>query len=60
MESGIAAPLLGPDLLWPNGRPSQQLLSFCKFSGPDHVSRIGESGESGHLKFDVQIDTDRY
>jgi len=22
-------PTLGPCLLWPNGRPSQQLLSFC-------------------------------
>jgi len=25
-------PLFGPCLLWPNGRPSQQLLSFCYFT----------------------------
>jgi len=24
-----APPLFGPCLLWPNGRPSQQLLSSC-------------------------------
>jgi len=29
-ETGTAAPpLFGPRLLWPNDRPSQQLLSFC-------------------------------
>jgi len=28
-ERGTAAPFFGPRLLWPNGRPSQQLLSFC-------------------------------
>jgi len=26
-----AAPLLGACLLWPNGRPSQQLLSSCLY-----------------------------
>ena len=26
---GTAAPLFGPRLLWPNGRPSQQLRSSC-------------------------------
>jgi len=25
------SPLFGPCLLWPNGRPSQQLLSSCYF-----------------------------
>ena len=29
-EMGTAHPLLGPSLLWPNGRPSQPLLSSCK------------------------------
>jgi len=24
------SPLFGPCLLWPNGRPSQQLLSSCR------------------------------
>jgi len=29
-ERGTAAPpLFGPHLLWPDGRPSQQLLSCC-------------------------------
>jgi len=28
-EKGTAPPLFGPCLLWPNGRPSQQLLSSC-------------------------------
>jgi len=28
-KRGTAAPLFGPCLLWPNGRPSQQLLSSC-------------------------------
>jgi len=28
-ERGTSAPLFGPCLLWPNGRPSQQLLSSC-------------------------------
>jgi len=28
-ERGTVAPLFGPRLLWPNGRPSQQLLSSC-------------------------------
>jgi len=32
LERGTAAsPLFGPALLWPNGRPSQQLLSSCIF-----------------------------
>ena len=26
-----APPTFGPCLLWPNGRPSQQLLSSCQF-----------------------------
>ena len=32
-KEGTAAPppLFSPCLLWPNGRPSQQLLSFCIF-----------------------------
>jgi len=32
-KRGTAAPppLIGPCLLWPNGRPSQQLLSSCLF-----------------------------
>jgi len=28
-KRGTAAPSFGPCLLWPNGRPSQQLLSSC-------------------------------
>jgi len=28
-------PLFGPRLLWPNGRPSQQLLSSCMHLGPE-------------------------
>ena len=28
-ERGTASPLFGPCLMWPNGRPSQQLLSSC-------------------------------
>jgi len=28
-ERGTAPPLFGPCLMWPNGRPSQQLLSCC-------------------------------
>jgi len=28
-ERGTAPPLVGPCLLWPNGRPSQRLLSSC-------------------------------
>ena len=26
---GLGAPIFGPCLLWPNGRPSQLLLSTC-------------------------------
>jgi len=29
-KRGTAAPHFGPCLLWPNGRPSQQLLGSCK------------------------------
>jgi len=29
-EHSSPPPLFGPYLLWPNGRPSQQLLSCCK------------------------------
>jgi len=29
MQRGIAAPTFAPCLLWPNGCPSQQLLSSC-------------------------------
>ena len=33
LERGTAAPtLFGPCLLWPNGRPSQHLLSSCQNS----------------------------
>jgi len=28
-KSGTAHPIFGPCLLWPNGRPSQLLLSTC-------------------------------
>jgi len=28
-KGGTAAPLFGPCLLWPNGRPSQVLLRYC-------------------------------
>ena len=31
MKWHCSPPLFGPCLLWPNGRPSQQLLSFCKY-----------------------------
>jgi len=31
-ERGTAPPTFGPCLLWPNGRPSQQLMSSCSFS----------------------------
>ena len=31
-EKGAQAPIFGPCLSWPNGRPSQQLLSTCLFS----------------------------
>jgi len=29
-----SSPLFGPCLLWPNGRPSQQLLSSCRLMIP--------------------------
>ena len=29
LKRGIAPPLFGPCLLWPNGHPSQLLLSSC-------------------------------
>jgi len=29
-QKGIELPIFGPCLLWPNGRPSQLLLSTCK------------------------------
>jgi len=29
MTISSPSPLFGPYLLWPNGRPSQQLLSSC-------------------------------
>jgi len=32
-RKGAQHPLFGPCLLWPNGRPSQQLLSSCYLSG---------------------------
>ena len=32
------SPILGPCLLWPNGRPSQQLLSCCQNSFIDRLS----------------------
>ena len=31
-ERGTAPPLFGPCLLWPNGRPSQLLLSACYYN----------------------------
>ena len=49
-ERGTAPPLFGPCLLRPNGRPSQQLLSFCwlsylrniqwRFFGPQRIIQI--------------------
>ena len=30
-EMGTAPPLFHPCLLWPNGRPSQLLLSSCRY-----------------------------
>jgi len=40
MERGIAAPLFGSCLLWPHGRPSQQLLSSCLLV---HIIRHGRN-----------------
>jgi len=39
-ERGTAAPPLGPCLLWPNVRLSQQLLSSCRNSD-DKVEALG-------------------
>jgi len=51
-KMGTAAPLFLADLYCSHGRPSQLLLSSCKFSGPDHIFRMSEAR---HFKFVVQI-----
>ena len=50
-KRGTAAPtLLGPCLLWPNGRPSQQLLSSCLTKRRRSVPEIVQI-DSGFLAF---------
>jgi len=46
-------PLFGPCLLWPNGRPSQQLLSSCAkwihTAFFDHIPLEPAGGEGGYI-----------
>jgi len=44
-ERGTASPTFGPYLFWPNGRPSQQLLSSCllRFRAVDSAGHTSAS-----------------
>jgi len=38
-QKGTVPPVFGPCLLWPNGRPSQLLLSTCFIAAVDTSAR---------------------
>jgi len=49
---GARPPIFGPCLLWPNGRPSQLLLSTCSISHGNAVAEREFSVNTGLLSKD--------
>jgi len=47
--------LFGPCLLWPNGRPSQQLLSFCLIQHSQYSGIGFRFGVLMHILADVHV-----